>query len=718
MNRPAVVRAAPGPIGRSDARLTLAEFLLRCEVVAECAQWSLDWLGDHAGVRRAVCFLVDQNAGELGAVAVHGAGPSTISRMTIPLQQRDHPLVAALRTSTPIELSPATFGPRLRRPPLTGLAPFLVLPLGRPDEGAGEAPGLILLSAASPEAVREATWLAEVLGRRLARLRAWEQQATIQRRLEGELALVQGMINTVPDPILLTDVEGRVILANARAEALLVTTERESEGRRRAIALNNMLFSAALTGRVIQRAEAQRRELLLVDPVDGSDLLFELISAVTHDPAGGGLVVVSVLHNVMDLRRAAEEMEENYRKLRLVEEEVRAERDRLDLIIDSVADPILVTDPGGVTLLMNAPGEKLFTAAAGAPSEVLARVHSNDAHFSSFHANVLFTNETTRHAGEIGLVNPETAEAFPAEAVAGKVFSQQAELIGIVTILHDLTQARERERLYAELKRASEGLEHKVREATAELVRQNELLRRQALQLEQASALKSQFLANMSHEFRTPLNAILGYTSMLLQGITGDLPPAQRKSLARIDSSAHHLLVLINDILDISRIEAGKMPIHVGTFAIPDLIGEIVAEVEPIVSRTRLTLMREIDAELPLVETDRAKMKQVVINLLTNALKFTPEGWVKVTADHDNSSDRVVIAVSDTGIGIAEEDQARIFEDFTQADSSSTREYGGAGLGLSISKRLVTMLGGELTLTSKAGKGSTFTLSVPRSVTR
>src|SRR5207244_1851460 len=128
--------------------------------------------------------------------------------------------------------------------------------------------------------------------------------------------------------------------------------------------------------------------------------------------------------------------------------------------------------------------------------------------------------------------------------------------------------------------------------------------------------------------------------------------------------------------------------------------------------------MREIDADLPLVETDRAKVKQVVINLLTNALKFTPEGWVKVTADHEKASDRVVIAVSDTGIGIAEEDQARIFEDFTQADSSSTRAYGGAGLGLSISRRLVTMLGGQLTLTSKVGKGSTFTLSVPRNMKR
>src|SRR3989441_3279475 len=626
MNRPVAIRATPGPTGRSDARLALAEFLLKCEVVHECALWSLEWLGDLVGVRRAACFLVDHDANELGAVAVYGGAPSTISRMTISLDQRDHPLVAALRTPRPIQLSPSTFGPRLRRPPLSGSAPFLVLPLGHSGEEGSEAPGLILLSPATPDAVREATWLAGILGRHLTRLRAVEQRAAAHRRLEGELALVQGMINTVPDPILLTDVEGRVVLANARAEALLVATERESEGRRRAIALNNMLFSAALTGRAIQRTEMQRRELLLVDPVDGSDLLFELISAVTHEPTGN-VVVVSVLRNVMDLRRAAEEMEENYRKLRLVEEEVRAERDRLDLIIDSVADPILVTDPGGVTLLMNAPAEMLFAA-------------------------------------------------------------------------------------------ASEQSEDKSREATAELVRQNELLRRQAFQLEQASALKSQFLANMSHEFRTPLNAILGYTNMLLQGISGEVPPPQRKSLSRIDSSAQHLLALINDILDISRIEAGKMPIHVGDCAIADLVGEIVAEVEPIVSRTKLTLMREINADLPLVQTDRAKVKQVVINLLTNALKFTPEGWVKIAASYDRASDRAVIAVSGTGIGIADEDQARIFEDFTQADSSSTRAFGGAGLGLSISRRLVTMLGGQLTLTSKVGKGSTFTLSVPRSMKR
>src|SRR5207253_5055813 len=191
---------------------------------------------------------------------------------------------------------------------------------------------------------------------------------------------------------------------------------------------------------------------------------------------------------------------------------------------------------------------------------------------ASFLANLLFA-EALRHRGDVGLVDPESGAAVPFEAIAGKVLSEHGELIGIVTILHDRTEALEKERLYEQVKRASDELEEKVRQATAELVRQNELLRRQHIQLEQASALKSQFLANMSHEFRTPLNAILGYTSMLMQGITGgEMTPPQKRNLGRVDSNARHLMGLINDILDISRIEAGKMPLHATEFKVSDLI--------------------------------------------------------------------------------------------------------------------------------------------------
>src|SRR5207249_175050 len=267
-------------------------------------------------------------------------------------------------------------------------------------------------------------------------------------------------------------------------------------------------------------------------------------------------------------------------------------------------------------------------------------------------------------------------------------------------------------------KRASSELEQKVREATAELTRQNELLRRSHFEIEQASAAKSQFLANMSHEFRTPLNAILGYTSMLLKGVTGELTPHQRRNLERVDSNAHHLLAIINDILDISRIEAGKMPLTVTKFDLKDLVAEVLAEVEPIISRSRLAVTSHLTPDMPPLKTDRQKVKQIVINFLTNAIKFTPQGSVEVRTEYVDTRDQIAIAVADTGIGVSAEDRDRIFEDFRQADNSPTREYTGAGLGLAICRRLAGMLDGTITLDSEVGRGSTFALFLPREVKR
>src|SRR5205085_10583758 len=278
----------------------------------------------------------------------------------------------------------------------------------------------------------------------------------------------------------------------------------------------------------------------------------------------------------------------------------------------------------------------------------------------------------------------------------------------------DRTEALETERLYEQVKRASDELEQKVRQATAELVRQNELLRRQHIQLEQASQLKSQFLANMSHEFRTPLNAILGYTRMLVQGVSGDMTPTKKNRMLRVDSNARHLLSIINDILDISRIEAGKMPLHVEEFEMSSLLGELLAEVEPLIQKARLQAITDLQPGLQPAWSDRQKVKQIVLNLLTNAIKFTPQGHVKVIARGDPEGGELRIAVEDTGIGIAPQDHDRVLEDFRQADNSVTREYGGAGLGLAICRRLAKMLDGRIELVSSVGAGSTFMLAIPR----
>ena len=207
--------------------------------------------------------------------------------------------------------------------------------------------------------------------------------------------------------------------------------------------------------------------------------------------------------------------------MRLAEMQARAERDRLNLIIDSVADPIIVTDASGATSLMNDPAERLFATRSGASAAEQRRVQANDAHFSSFVSGMLLIATTSGASAKSTSWIRQTGGLMPFEAIAGKMMTEHGEFTAIVSILHDRREAIERAALYEQLKQVSDELERKVHAATADIAQQNELLRRQAFELEQASALKSQFLANMSHEFRTPLNAILGYTSMLQQGVAG-----------------------------------------------------------------------------------------------------------------------------------------------------------------------------------------------------
>src|ERR1700704_566980 len=221
---------------------------------------------------------------------------------------------------------------------------------------------------------------------------------------------------------------------------------------------------------------------------------------------------------------------------------------------------------------------------------------------------------------------------MPVEAIAGKILSDHGELTAVVTILHDRREAIEKGKLYEQLKQASDELERKIQAATGDVARQDELLRRQAIELEQASALKSQFLANMSHEFRTPLNAMLGYTSMLLQGVSGPLNDAAKRQLGRVESNGRHLLTIINEILDISRIEAGRMPLQISTFRIPVLMTEVRAELEPVIMCTKLTVTLDVSREVGPITSDRQKVKQIVLNLLSNALKFTHQGGVTLRA--------------------------------------------------------------------------------------
>jgi GAF domain-containing protein/anti-sigma regulatory factor (Ser/Thr protein kinase) len=235
-------------------------------------------------------------------------------------------------------------------------------------------------------------------------------------------------------------------------------------------------------------------------------------------------------------------------------------------------------------------------------------------------------------------------------------------------------------------------------------------------QLEIASRHKSQFLANMSHELRTPLNAILGYTELLLDGIYGEVPDRIRDVTGRVDRSGRHLLGLINDVLDLSKIEAGQLVLSLADYSLREVVHAVYSQVESLAAEKGLALRVSVAPDLPAGHGDERRLAQVLLNLVGNALKFTEAGEVRVEARSADGA--FVVSVSDTGPGIAEVDQGKIFEEFQQADSSSTRKKGGTGLGLSIARRIIELHGGRIWVESTPGRGSTFTFTLPVRVER
>ena len=235
-------------------------------------------------------------------------------------------------------------------------------------------------------------------------------------------------------------------------------------------------------------------------------------------------------------------------------------------------------------------------------------------------------------------------------------------------------------------------------------------------QLAEASQHKSQFLANMSHELRTPLNAIIGVSEMLredAEALKQDTEP-----LDRVLGAGRHLLALINDILDLSKIEAGRMELALTTFALAPLIDDVVKTIEPLAAKNSNRVSVNCDAAIGTVHADQMRLRQALLNLMSNANKFTERGTISVNARRaqENSHDWVTIAVADTGIGMTAEQMGKLFQEFSQADTSTTRKYGGTGLGLAISKRFCQMMGGDITVESEVGCGSTFTIHLPRTV--
>jgi signal transduction histidine kinase len=535
-----------------------------------------------------------------------------------------------------------------------------------------------VLRSAEPELA-----LAALLHALRARLTATE---SLRRRAYDAL-------DALPDPVLVIDQRRHVVLSNRRANELFFGEAHDAD-RRNALASND-LFLRGLRGDAHRPDErGNGRAIALVDPRDGADLSFEVLALPLQDEYR-----VLVLRDVTDSRAGARALEVQLDRSVVAEHRARSESDRLDSIIQNAAVPLFVTDRDARIQLINREAARLLEPRPGTTptSPRIRDLEANHAKLTGFVRDLLL-QARARHEGRLELVEPDEAREITVLAVSTKILDERGVATAVVTVLHDL---------------AHEVANRQLTQTTGELTERNTRLEEQQSALERAARLKNEFLATMSHELRTPINAILGYNSLLRDGLFGQLGERQRDALDRMRTAAEHLLSLINDVLDLSRVEAGKIALNPTDVEWAPFLEALSEPVRPLAARKSLSYAVRIAPALPRVRADQMRLRQVLLNLLTNAVKFTDRGWIELRVALSHVSNRIQIDVTDTGIGIEESDLEMIFEEFTQVDQSSTREHGGAGLGLAISRRLIRAMGGALTVTSVPGRGSTFRVELP-----
>ena len=727
-------------LGASDhSRLSLLSALAEAPDLVAAATFLLNHVLGATGAGRALLLRFDPAEQQLVLTCDAGFAEPPPAELTI--AERAHPWMVATLALTPV-IADRIAGTRPIAP--VPVERWTALPMPRPhyrgapaiwpdgyaaevlaphgarlvplvQRGFGTAPGgvIVIDAVLDGEVLQELAPIVMFAGPVLFRIAAHQDAETGFDRVSQERSRFRQMVDSLPDPVVITDASNDIVVQNKRAEHLLFVSDEDSPGRRRAVELNNLLFSSFLSRATIAGSPtAGPRELNLVDPDEGNDLLFEVLAHPLGERVGPEDAVLSVLRDVTDLRRAARELEHQVQRVWQAEVEASDERDRLNLILENVADPILVTDNAANIILMNDQADKLFHGASEGTQRgrMSQAIRQNDTKFTSFISDFALTSAGSRRA-RMSLVDPATASELPVEVVSGKIPNERGEAIAIVSVVHDLTQQAENELLYEALKQLNGELEQRIAAATADLAAQNERLLWQSEELAKANKLKSDFLASMSHELRTPLNAVIGYSALLLDGIGGALTEGQRDYVARSRTAAQHLLSLISDILDLSRIEAGKMPVNLERVPVTAIVDEVAQQIEPMVASKHLTFARSVDVDGLEIETDKTKVKQILLNLLSNAVKFTNRGVVELSVSRDD--DAVMLCVRDTGVGIRPDEMDAIWEDFRQLDQSRTRSYGGTGLGLSITRRLTRQLGGTIGVQSTFGEGTTFTVKLP-----
>jgi PAS domain S-box-containing protein len=430
---------------------------------------------------------------------------------------------------------------------------------------------------------------------------------------------------------------------------------------------------------------------------DGSVVWVSLTCVPLWEKPGPDMQHVAMVEDITERKRAEEALREREQRLRSVYETVG------DIIFHLALEP-----EGRYRFISVNPA---FSRVTGLPVEAVVGKRVDEVIPAPSLAMVL---EKYRQAAEgRTIVRWEETTDYPSGRLSGEVtiapvVDPQGRVTHLVGSVHDVTErklASEKIReLHDDLQRHAAQLEVRVAERTAELA-----LAKNAA--ESADRLKSAFLATMSHELRTPLNSIIGFTGIVLQGLAGPLNAEQTKQLGMVRSSARHLLELINDVLDISKIEAGQLQVQVAPVDLADVLERAVSSVRPFAEKKGLAILVVRPPGLPAFTSDRRRVEQILLNLLNNAIKFTEHGTVTLTVEA--GADALQLRVADTGIGVSAEDMATLFQPFRQIDSGLQRQHEGTGLGLAICRRLTELLGGTIGAQSTWGEGSVFSVTLP-----
>ncbi len=364
-----------------------------------------------------------------------------------------------------------------------------------------------------------------------------------------------------------------------------------------------------------------------------------------------------------------------------VEENLKKSLKNWEDTFKAISDGVWILDMEGHVINSNGVFERLLGKAT---KDILNHYCYSIAHHSSdFIDECPFKKMRKTGQREVAELNDKEHGVW-LQVVVDPIFDESGKVVRAVHVVHDITEARKSEDLRVEKER-----------------------------VEYANMAKSEFLATMSHELRTPLNSIIGFSELLKEGMYGGLNEKQEHYMNNVLTSSKFLLDLINDILDLSKVEAGKIEIVMEKISVPVTIGETLILIKEKASSHNVLIKQEIDPQISVIEVDKQRFKQILFNLLSNAVKFSKKEGGTVTITAKKEGDMAKFSVSDTGIGIKEEDMGKLFRDFSQASPEISNKYGGTGLGLSITKKLVELHGGRITAESKYGQGSTFTFTLP-----